>query len=674
MEKDQTPHMQATEPVPEKAFRYVFLPLLVISVLLHLLAVYWGTPFLWGVHFLHFFPKPLAWILTAAVLSLFVPAVNTRVLRLLASLFAAAGRFLAKFNHYLLFALAGLVSIPLFWVFRTRLFLLGDGYFKLEALRQRIIVLTEPLDGTLHHELYKLLTSVFPGADSSLTYTVPSVVGGGMFVFMLLILSRLLGKKGFHRVLIFSILVTLGSIELFMGYVEAYTSLLAGLTLFLLLSILCIQGKVNVILPFLVLTASTALHVSGIVLLPSFLYVVLSRWRNGRRRVPDVFSLLSLAGCSLIILVAVWKVFLMPGEGNSFGQFLPIVSSTNYGFTMFSGAHLGEFLNQLLLLSPPGTILFGFFLFYYLKLRFFKDPISNFLLISSLAGLLLIFIYNGRWGNADWDLRAFPAMFVTLFGVLLFVRWGGGWARFKNYGLILIAVSLYHTVPWVLLNADRQMSLDRYVQTIVNDKHILSGPSGGLWTVGRVLDKAGLTPVAEGVYKLGIERNPQCVAYYSMLGNNLYAQGRYDESISYLKQGLEVRPESEEVRLVLAQNYLKKNQPANAIPYLESLRGKLDDDSVFVLTLAKSYMNVNRWADARDFLQPVLAKRQESASMLGLLGICFYMLRQDAEAKTTWEKALRLNPDEQNANAGLREMEKRQVEQDTSLNLPGSPP
>lgn len=673
MEKDMRPGVHTEKPVSEEAFKYVLSPLLIIAVSTHLLAVYWGTSFLWGIHFLHFFPRWSAWVMTAIVLSFFIPSVNRLTLRWAEFVLGGVGGFLKKLNRHLLFALAGFLSIPLFWALRTKLFLLGDGYFKLEALSEQIITFTEPLDGIMHQEFYKLLMNVFPGAEPSLTYTIPSVLCGGIFVFLLLILSDRLGKTGFQKVLIFLVLISLGSIELFLGYVETYTALLTGLTLFLLLSLLCIRGKVNVLLPFLVLGISIALHVSGIVLLPAFLYLVLFKWKDARRRLPDVFGMLSLLGCSLVILLAVWKVFLMPGEGNAFGQFLPIVSSKNYGFTMFSVAHLGEFFNQLLLLSPPGIILFAFFLFHYLRHKSLGDPFLNFLLISSLAGLILIFIYNSRWGNADWDLRAFPGIFFTLFGVLLLIRWGGGQTRFKSYGLILVAVSFYHTVPWVLLNADRQASLDRYLLTAVKDKHIQSAPSGGLWAVGRVLDKAGATEEAEHIFRRGMETNPQSVVYYSMLGNNLYDQGRHDEAISYLQRGLEIRPESEEVRLSLARNYLKKNELTKAIPYLESLIGQLDDDRVFVLTLSKTYMNIGRWADGRDALLRFLAGKEESAEILGLLGICYYMLRQDVEAIETWKRALELDPNEQNATAGLQELRLLPGQTDTTRDLPGSP-
>jgi tetratricopeptide (TPR) repeat protein len=670
MEKTRKQKNEAKAPVSEKVFVYFFFPLLLLSVLFHLVSVYWGTPYLWGIHFLYFFPRWLAWAMTIVTLILFIPAVNRSILRFLGPLFEVPGRILGKLNKYLLFVFAGLASIPIFWALRTKLFLLGDGYFKLEALSTLHITRTEPLDGILHHQLYKLLISTFPQADPSLVYTVPSVICGGIFLFMLLVISDLLGKTNFHKVLIFSTLITLGSIELFFGYVEAYTTLLTGLTLFLLLSLLCIRGRTNLLFIFLVLMVSTAIHVSGIVLLPAFLYLALWKWSRQRRKFPDLSTALSLLGCALIVFVAIWKVFLAPGGGNRFAQFLPIVSSTGYGFTMFSWEHLVEFLNQLLLLSPAGIILFVFFLFYYLKSKSFNDPAINFLAFSSFFGLLLIFIYNSRWGNSDWDLRALPGLFFSLFGILLFIRWGERWLRFKVYALLVIAVSFYHVVPWVLLNADAKKSLDRYVLTAVNDKHILSASSGGLWTVGRVLDKAGLIKEAEDVYRLGMEKNPGRVVYCSLLGNNLYAQGRYDEAIGCLEKGLELEPGSQEIRLSLAQNYLKKNELDKALPYLLSLKDDLHDDRLYVVIMAKACMNLNRWADAGEVVRRFLAKKPESAEMLGLLGLSFYMLGDKSEARRLWEKALILDPNDRNAKAGLRELNASPAEKDTAANTP----
>ena len=92
--------------------------------------------------------------------------------------------------------------------------------------------------------------------------------------------------------------------------------------------------------------------------------------------------------------------------------------------------------------------------------------------------------------------------------------------------------------------------------------------------------------------------------------------------------------------------------------YLEKLKDEYRYDSVFVLTLSKAYLKSNRWADAKNILQEFLAKNQDSATMRGLLGMCFYMLGEDLSAKREWERAQKLNPDEPVAKTGLEKLGK----------------
>ncbi len=656
MTQEESEDRRPEELISDKSFKYLFLLVLLLTVIAHLVAVYWGTPFLWGIHLLHFFPRWLGWILTVVTLSLFIPAVNNLALKALESLFGAAQRIPTRINKYSLFLGAGIISVPLFWSLRTRLFLLGDGYFKLETLALGVITPTEPLDGIIHHQFYRLLTTLWPNADPSLSYTIPSVVCGGAFIFLILVLADLLGKTSYQKVLIFSALVTLGSIELFLGYVEAYTTLFVALTLFILFSVLFLKGKISIIFSFLALALSISLHVSAIVLMPAFLYLIFRKWQTQGRKFLDVLTSLCIVACSGIVSLAVWKVFLMPGEANRFGQFLPLAATAKDSFTMFCGAHFGEFVNQLFLISPAGTILFFFFLFYTIKSRSFKRPALNFLLIASLSGLFLIFVYNSRWGSADWDLRAFPSIFLTLFGILLFITWGSRWPRFKNYGLILIAVSLFHTLPWILVNANQQKSLDRYVLTSIEDRHINSARGGGIWTVARVMEKAGLREKAEEVYKLGIRRNPDNIASYSLLGNNLYFQGKLDEATFYLETALKLKPQSDEVRFTLGHIYTKKEDFPKAVFHLEKAKDVYGYDSAFVLTISEAYLKTHRWKDAGSILRAFLAHDSESATAHGLLGISLYMQNDLSGARKEWERALKLNPDEPNARTGLEKL------------------
>jgi Flp pilus assembly protein TadD len=673
MKKAKTKKLKPQDFASENVFRYVFMPVLLLLVMSHLLSTYWSTPFLWGIHHLYFFPRWVGWVLIIVTISFFVPPVNSFLLKFFESIFSVLWKNFArildleiKIKKYQLFVMTGVISIPLFWALRTKLFLLGDGYFKLAAASNGVIAPTEPLDGIIHNQFYRLLTLISPGIDPSFSYTILSVACGGMFVFLILCLSDLLGGTPFKKVLIFSSLLTLGSIELFFGYVESYTILLVGLTLFILFSILYIQGRANIILSFLVLGFSIGVHVSAIVFIPALLYVIFWKWNKEKWRSIDIFTLLSLLGCLAIIFLAISKVFLMEGEGNRFGQFLSVLPSAKTGFTMFCGAHLWEFINQLLLISPVGTLLFLFFLFYVLKFKSIQDPILNFLLISSLSGLLLVFIYNARLGNADWDLRSFAGIFFTLFGMLTFVKWGSRWSRFKNYGLILIAVGFFHTIPWIMVNANRQMSVDRYIMTTAKDRHVLFTKGGGMWRMARVLWMAGLTKERDEILKEGIKRNPFELGCYSLLAQSLNHQRKYDEAIFYLEEALKVRPDSKEIRLNLGQTYLNNDELEKAIFHMEKIKGEYECDSAFVISLATAYMRVKRLKDAENILQECLSKNQESATIRGLLGTVFFMQRDDSNAKKEWEIALKLNPGEPRAQEGIEKIRKSEESGKTS--------
>lgn len=677
MKKAKTKKLKPQDFASDNVFRYVFMPILLLLVMSHLLSTYWSTPFLWGIHHLYFFPRWVGWVLIIMTISFFVPPVNSFLLKFFESVFSVLWKNFVrilyletKIKKYQLFAMTSFLAIPLFWALRTKFFLLGDGYFKLATVSSGVITPTEPLDGIIHHQFYRLLTSISPGIDPSFSYTILSVACGGMFVFLILCLSDLLGGTAFKKVLIFSSLLTLGSIELFFGYVESYTILLVGLTLFILFSILYIQGKANIILSFLVLGFSIGVHVSAIVFIPALLYVIFWKWKKEKWRSIDIFTLLSLLGCLAIIFLAMSKVFLMEGEGNRFGQFLPVLPSAKTGFTMFCGAHFWEFINQLLLISPVGTLLFLFFLFYTLKFKTFtvrlrsrslskvegKDPILNFLLISSLLGLLLVFIYNGRLGNADWDLRSFAGIFFTLFGMLIFVKWGSQWSRFKNYGLILIAVSFFHTIPWIMVNANRQMSVDRYIMTSTHDRHNLSTKGGGMWRMARVLWMAGLIKERDEILKEGIKRNPFELGCYFLLAQSLNLQRKYDEAIFYLEEALKVRPDSKEIRLNLGQTYVNNNELEKAIFHMEKIKGEYECDSAFVISLATAYMGAKRLKDAKNILQECLSKNQESATIRGLLGTIFFVQRDIPNAKKEWQIALKLNPGEPRAQEGIEKI------------------
>ena len=96
--------------VSDKAFKNVFLPVLSLIVLAHLLSAHWGVPYLWGIHHLHFFPRCVAWILTAVTLSLFITPVNRTLLKFLESILEPLARLLGAARRQPVFVAAGVGS------------------------------------------------------------------------------------------------------------------------------------------------------------------------------------------------------------------------------------------------------------------------------------------------------------------------------------------------------------------------------------------------------------------------------------------------------------------------------------------------------------------------------------------------------------------------------------
>jgi tetratricopeptide (TPR) repeat protein len=659
---------QPKELIPEWGFKYIFLPILLTLVIAHLLTSYFGVSFMWGIHHLHFFPKWAGWIFAFATILFFVPSINNYILTAFEAIFTSFKKKFSKTKKYSLYFILSLLSLPLFWFLRTKLYLLGDGYFKIRQLPPGELVPTEWLDGVIHLEFYKFLSKVSPGLDPSLSYSILSVLCGGIFVFLILLLSDLLGKTNFQKILIFSLLFSLGSIELFFGYVESYTILLVGLTAFLLFSVLYVRGKASIIFPLITLVLSIGLHVSVLALVPSFFYLIFGKPQKEKKGPVHLLTIISLVVCFALISFAIWKVFFQGAEGGGFTRFLPLFPSARTNFTLFCGEHISEFVNQLLLISPVGILSFAFFLFYAIRYKDFSvvdrsayggnDRILNLLLISSIFSLTFIFIYDSKLGRMDWDLRSFPGIFFTLLGILLFIKYGNLWMRFKNYGLILIMVSFFHTVPWILVNANKQFSLERYVLMAKSDPHAQSKDDRGIWRVGRILDYAGLTEEAEEIFKHGLEKNPKDLGNYSYLGKHYFQQGKYDQAIIYLEKAIQLEPRSESIRFLLGRAYARKMEFQKALFHLERVKNTYRDDPLLVHNLAMAYLVSNRAEEAKGILQEFLAKNPESALMHGLLGTSFFLLKDSSNARKEWELASQLDPDDSYAKTALEVLKK----------------
>jgi Flp pilus assembly protein TadD len=728
MKKDQ----KAKEPevkrgISERVFNRVFLPWSAILVLSHLITIYIAPAYMWGVHFYHFFPVWIGWVLSLTILALLIPGLSEFFYERFEIVAKKLKNPFVKFGENKTFLLVSLLSLPVFWIFRTRLYLLGDGYFRIKDLPEGKLHLPEWLDGFIHLVIYRMMNKLIPAWTPEFTYSIISILCGGAFIFLSLKLSSVLGKNGFEKILIFFFLVSLGSVELFFGYVESYSILQTALLIYILFAVLYLSGKTGILPALLALAISIGLHISSLVFLPSFVYLLWES-RKGtrleklssdikdtsapvgasksqkvrlRREIQKSKPILNATTLIALLLssalIAFWIHKVATGlEKTGKGIFiLPLEATPNYPFGMFSIAHISEFINQLLLLSPLGISLILFFsagskfgLFFKLKFRELQDRVANFLILAALFTLIYLFVFNFTLGSADWDLRSSPAPFIGLLGVLLFLRWGeestavrrpqsaegkteastGGrtkvWGMnhtIHAWGLVFVCFNLFHTLPWILINADHSRSVARYVLIQENDPHPVDEMKYNLYKIGRILDSANLPEEIEKMYRRATLKNPYDTLSYYNLAAYYHQHRNYDQALLALDTLLKIVPSFPMGNLMMGDIYVKsKGEYAKALPYLERALPFLTEnpDPEYFVDLGMAYYMTDHAQETKDCALQMIKLAPDYANGYHILALSEVALGNFEEAKKAWEHVLAINPADSIAIQSLKLLEK----------------
>jgi predicted negative regulator of RcsB-dependent stress response len=401
--------------------------------------------------------------------------------------------------------------------------------------------------------------------------------------------------------------------------------------------------------------------------------------------------LIALILSSGIILFWVYRV--ATGlEKTGKGMFiLPLKATESFSFGMFSLAHIAEFVNQLLLLSPLGISLIVFFLFFRIKLREFEDKLANFLILAVSFALVYLFVFNFTLGSADWDLRSSPAPFFGLLGALLFLRWGEDRSavlrlrsgqvrrpstslrtsppsadpksqmpvgkRFKAWGLIFIWFSLFHTVPWVLINAHHSRSVARYVLIQENDPHPVDEANYNLYKIARILGWAGLPEEVKNTYQRAIDKNPYDTLSYYNLAVVYYNQEKSDQAICYLDSVLKIYPFFIRANALISEIYMKREDFSKALVHMERCLPILADSIKFLYDLALVNFRVGKIDQSLTYVRRIISLNPDYGKAYRLSGY-IYMIKQDyPKAKEAWEDALLFFPGDSVALHYLEELE-----------------
>lgn len=345
------------------------------------------------------------------------------------------------------------------------------------------------LGGVIESLPWQLLGGLSPDLpNGAIVYRLLSPIAGAFFLTGALgfVFARKLGSVWIP----FLLLVSLGTMQLFFGYVENYSFAAAGIMVYLWLGIRVLHGRAPLWVAATALAITNALHPSTIVLAPSLLALgwLMWRWRNllasadvygeaqsaelrRMAKTPAASSFLRLALQIVLpmLLVGVGVFVWMEWSGHGLTAlletdrpggddarlFVPLweITSHREQYLMFSWEHLRDFLNEQILIAPIVLPALAMLWLGGAGAKKLWRGEGVFLLAASAFYLLFIWVWNPDYGGQrDWDLfslSAIPLAALTVWmGTRVLVHRRLLWSGLAP----LILLQMLHTAAWIWSN------------------------------------------------------------------------------------------------------------------------------------------------------------------------------------------------------------------------------
>ncbi len=657
--------------------------LLIIAI--HFIASFFPKGRIWGINQWAYFSPWVTIPVTLLALLFFLPSFNRFVLNIIKAGLTPLFGWMEK-KRYVWYLIFSVLFLIFFWILRTETHFLGDGYQILSNIETDELAFkwTEPLESFLHLKAFHLGRSLL-NLDTETLYAILSCVAGSIFIFLCFLFANFLGKKKSQKILIFLILTSMGSVQLFFGYVEHYTFLFLSVFGFLFLSLAYLEespkdsSRIKLIFPILIFILAFLFHVSSLYLLPSlfFLFLITNEKSKFHRWKKPLLGILALFLVVLIFLGYKRYSWSVPP------LFVPLTNDrySGPGYTLFSLPHLSDFLNQQLLVSPVGLILILAFLI--CKSRgssgkgktFFMNPTSRFLLIVAFSQLLFNFIIDpGLGASRDWDMFSAVGLGYTILGLYLLLKLSKGKIRFEYLTMILVVTSLYSTIPWIALNSCESRSIHRFRNLLLidtrksqnghfilvkyfrtrgqeeevrkqNDVQRKLLPELPLIGDGKKLLVKEELDSAETKFLLAKEIAPRLSAVHHNLGMVYFAKGALNKAEMKFKEAIKLAPFVPGAYVSLANLYVVKEDTNSALEfYKKALFLKWPDPEPYY-NVGLIYFRKGDLDKAEDFFKRTLKLKSDFEDAYVGLGNVYKKRRKFQKAIKMYQAAIQLKPD-----------------------------
>jgi tetratricopeptide (TPR) repeat protein len=670
-----------------------------LLIVIHFTASFFPEGRIWGINQWAYFPSWVTFPVTFLVLLFFLPSFNRFVLNTMKTLISPVFTYMEK-KRYLWYLIFSLLFFILFWMLRTKTHFLGDGYQILSNVESAELGVkyTEPLESLLHLEAFHLAKNLF-NLDAETLYAILSCMAGSIFIFLcflfadLLVHTHFLGKERFQLkipssagpnldhvkgILVFLILISMGSVQLFFGYVEHYTFLFLSVFGFLFLSLVYLvknspsggegnprdSSKTKLIFPLLAFILTFLFHVSTLYLLPAIFFLCVAKDQKSKSHKIKRFLLLIFALILVVIIFWGYKRY----SWSVPPVFVPLTNDRYEapGYTLFSLPHFLDFFNQQLLVSPVGLILVLAFLIglvvSWSNLKqgkiFFMDRVSQFLLIVVLFQLLFNFIMDpGLGASRDWDMFSAVGVGYTVWGLHLLLKFLKDKIKFEYLSVILVVTSLYSTVPWIALNSSTSKTIARFRNLLLIDPKKSQNGHFVLFTYFKTLGQDEEAEKENEVQRRLLPELPLIAE-----GKKLLAKGELDSAEAKLLLAKEIAPRLYAVHDNLGMVYFAKKDLNKAeIEYQEAIKlGSFVASPYF--NLANLHVVKGDMDGALELYKKAVFLKCPYPDAYYNLGRIYFLRRDLNKAENSFKKTLKLKSDFENAYMGLGDVYKEKHE------------
>lgn len=567
---------------------------------------------LWGINHLSYYPLWFRISVISIGLLIFIPPINQILQKVFKKYIVTAFGLLVEKRKYLGYPAIIFSFILFFYLFRAMTHFLGDSALLISYINSGTLSIkwAEPLSGLIYLSAYDLLNKFFY-CDGTTVFALISYLCGAIFVFFALRLANLLGQIASTKLFVFLALLFMGGIQLFFGYAEYYPLLYSGISIYLFYSIKYLKGEVNFFLPLSIFLVLLPIHFSSLYLFPSAIFIFLF----GKEENKPVFksSKVWVVSAALLLIFVLLVFYFLKNGWYNLNCFIPLFKGTYYApnHTLFSFPHLLDVLNQQLLVSPIGFLLFLTFLILRPKELNLSDRTFAFLLIVSIFQLLFTFVVDVT--PKDWDLFASTGLGYTVLALYVFSKIFPH-PKISHLKLSLVIVILIFTLPWIGINASTNLSVERFRNLLDLDpkksrsgRNILTTYFGDLGKLDEVykennelveklpevvsilrglefMDKGNLNDAYLN-FEYAVQISPDFLDAHWALGKYYLEVGSLDKAQFELEKAINLNPQSAQPYVDLGITYFRKNElnKAKKILHRAITLGVKDDSPYYTL-------------------------------------------------------------------------------------------